>query len=64
MVDEILGRVGVVARVDIVPDEDVVGEAGQDGDLLGLGGIRLGGIGGAAEGVVLFDGVSGVRNGC
>ena len=45
VVDEVLGRVGVVTCLEVVLDEDFVGEVGEDGELFVLGGMGLGGRG-------------------
>lgn len=52
VVDEVLGDVGVVALRNVVLDEDEVGEGVEDGGLLVLRSVGLGGWG-AAEGVVV-----------
>lgn len=62
VVDEVLGGVGVVAVVEVVLDEDFVGENGQSVELLVWVGVRLGGAG-AAKGIVFFGLTSGVCEG-
>ena len=52
VVDEVLGGVGVVTSLEVMLDEDLVGEVGENGELFLLGGIGFGGRG-AAQAVVL-----------
>ena len=63
VVDEVNGGEGAVAVGEIVLDEDFVGESGQGLKLLGLVGVRLGGVR-AAQGLVFFDLTCGVRKSC
>lgn len=63
VVDEVLGRVGVVAFLEVVLDEDVVGEVGENGELFALGGPGLGGRG-AAQTVEFVVHVARVRKHC
>ena len=60
VVDEVLGRVGVVTCLEVVLDEDFVGEIGEDGELFVLVGMGLGGRG-ATQAVVVAILVARVR---
>ena len=63
VVDEVLGSVGAVACLEVVLDEDLVGEVGEDGELFVLRGIGFGGLG-ATQSVVLAVVVPRVRKYC
>ena len=63
VVDEVLGSVGVVALIEVVLNEDFIGEVGENGELFLLGGIGLRSVG-ATQTVVVAVRVERVRKHC
>lgn len=56
MVDEVRGHVGVLSGGNVLLDIEELAIFGDSCQLLGLGSIRLGGVGWTPQGIVVADG--------